>query len=48
MTSDEELSFYDKDDLFCYLGDRLYASVKSELAVTARTRIRWNVIRETG
>ena len=31
---------------FCYLGDRLNASSKSEAAVTARTKTRWIKFRE--
>ena len=31
---------------FCYLGDRLNASVGSETAVTARTRIGWMKFKE--
>ena len=40
----EEISFFYQVDFiksFCYLGDRLNASGKSEAAVTARTRIGW-------
>ena len=33
---------------FCYLGDRLNASVGSKAAVTARTRIGWIKFRESG
>ena len=33
---------------FCYLGDRLNASGKSEAAVTAKTRIGWIKFREYG
>ena len=45
----EELSFYDQADFvksFCYLGDRLNASGRSEAAVTARTRVGWIKFRE--
>ena len=47
----EELSFFDQVDFvksFCYLGDRLNASVGSEAAVTARKRIEWIKFREYG
>ena len=47
----EELSFFDQVDFvksFCYLGDRLNASGRSEAAVTARTRIGWIKFRECG
>ena len=33
---------------FCYLGDRLNASGRSEAAVTAKTRIGWIKFRENG
>ena len=47
----EEISFFDMVDFvksFCYLGDRLNASVGSEAAVTARTRIGWIKFRDCG
>ena len=51
MEPSEELSFYDQADFvksFCYLGDRLNASGRSEAAVTARTRVGWIQFREYG
>ena len=42
MKPGEEISFCDQIDFvksFCYLGDRLNASGRSEAAVTARTPI---------
>ena len=47
----EEISFFDQVDFvksFCYLGDRLNASGKSEVMATARTRIGWIKFRECG
>ena len=47
----EELSFFDQVDFvkrFCYWGDRLNASGRSEAAVTAGTRIEWIKFRECG
>ena len=41
--------FFDQVDFvksFCYLGDRLIASGRSEAAVTARTRMGWIKFRE--
>ena len=43
----EEISFFDQVVFvksFCYLGDRLSASGRSEAAVTARMRIGWKKI----
>ena len=40
----KEISVFDHDDFvksFCYLGDRLNASVESEAVITARMRIGW-------
>ena len=40
----EELSFFDQVDfvkIFCYFGDRLNVSGRSEAAVTARMRFGW-------
>ena len=44
MEPNEKSSFYDQLEIkmsFCYLGDRLNPTSKSEVAVTARTRIGW-------
>ena len=44
----EEIFCYQVDfvNSFCYLGNRLNASGRSEAAVTARTRIEWIKFRE--
>ena len=47
----EEILFFAEVEFvksFCYLGDRLNASGRSEAAVTARTRIGWIKFRECG
>ena len=47
----KKISFFDQFDFvksFCYLRDSLSASVRSEAALTARTRIRWIKFRECG
>ena len=51
MEPGEEILFFDQVDFvksFCYMGDRLNASGKSEAAVTARTKIEWKKFRECG
>ena len=49
MEPGEEISFFDQVDFvksFCYLGDRLNASGRSEAAVTARTAHWMNKIKK--
>ena len=47
----KEISIYDQVEFvksFCYLGNRLNASGRSEAAATARTRIGWLKFGECG